>query len=441
MTEVRGFANVDVRATGNEVNRRFPLFDSLRAVAALCVLVTHAAFVSGAIFTAPYRFLLVHLNVGVTIFFVISGFLLYRPYVAARRAGQRPVGLSRYALRRFFRIFPAYWLALAVLGIYPGLYGAFTGNWWVYHGLLQIYPIYKIGPDCVTKVQGCGLVQTWSLAIEVSFYVALPLFAFLMGQMTARRSRRTWLGWETFVLVGFSVLSMFVNLGSLAHPRFQWLHSSIFANFSWFAIGMGLAVASVALSDREERSRLIRLVVRWPSVTWVSAAGLFVFLGLWLPLTANPMDFTTTQRVAEHLLFGLIAALLLLPAIFGDGTRGVVRRGLANPLLSWLGRISYGIFLWHLVITFKLAEVGVLSLPGNRFLNLTVATLVVSAAVAAISYYAVETPLIRMTHRRGKSHAHERASVEASAGDKVPGTSLNAAEPTGARSADALSGL
>src|SRR4051794_28133520 len=95
--------------------RRFPLFDSLRALAAILVLSTHAAGPAHAAdpgaFVRPFA---VRLGAGVAVFFVISGFLLYRPFVHARVAGEKRPGFGSYALGRFLRIYPAYWVALTV---------------------------------------------------------------------------------------------------------------------------------------------------------------------------------------------------------------------------------------------------------------------------------------------------------------------------------------
>ena len=104
-----------------------------------------------------YRGFFAHLDIGVTMFFVISGFLLYRPMVASRILGVPATRTRDYARRRFLRIVPAYWLALTVLGIFPGLYGVFSGNWWVYYGLLQNYPIYTKDTGCATHLIGCGI--------------------------------------------------------------------------------------------------------------------------------------------------------------------------------------------------------------------------------------------------------------------------------------------
>ena len=102
-------------------NPRFPLFDSLRGLAALAIVLTHVGLGSGANYNAAYGALLARLDIGVTLFFVLSGFLLYRPFVAARIEDRPALRLRDYARRRVLRIVPAYWLALTVLAIWPGL--------------------------------------------------------------------------------------------------------------------------------------------------------------------------------------------------------------------------------------------------------------------------------------------------------------------------------
>ena len=104
---------------------RFPLVDALRAIAALLIVGYHVAFVSGGLGpdgTGPW---LSGLNVGVPLFFVISGFLLYRPWVAARLAATAPPSTRVYALRRALRILPAYWVALVLIVLLLGREGVF----------------------------------------------------------------------------------------------------------------------------------------------------------------------------------------------------------------------------------------------------------------------------------------------------------------------------
>ncbi len=105
---------------------RFPLIDGMRAIAVLCVVLVHTTV--GARDLPAVGPLLAHMNIGVTIFFLISGFLLYRPFIAHRGGGAAAPPVVQYAKRRFLRIYPAYWLVLTVLVIVPGLTGVGNGD-------------------------------------------------------------------------------------------------------------------------------------------------------------------------------------------------------------------------------------------------------------------------------------------------------------------------
>jgi peptidoglycan/LPS O-acetylase OafA/YrhL len=120
---------------------RFPLFDGLRAIAAVSVLVYHAAFFASAsrldLTVTQYT---AHLDVGVTVFFLISGFLLYRPFVRARLNHEAMPGVAAYGWRRLLRIGPAYWVALTLVALWLPLPYVFHGSGVpIYYGFGQIY--------------------------------------------------------------------------------------------------------------------------------------------------------------------------------------------------------------------------------------------------------------------------------------------------------------
>jgi len=165
----------------------FPCFDGLRAIAAITVVLHHASFPTAKMINgrlAPY---FTHLDIGVAVFFLISGFLLYRPFVAAALAGHSAPSVRRFFRRRLLRIFPAYWLALVCVIAFFGLQMPVGGarSYLEYFTLLQVYdPARATG----------GLAQAWTLSIELSFYAFLPLYAWAMrglsiGRPTERRVR------------------------------------------------------------------------------------------------------------------------------------------------------------------------------------------------------------------------------------------------------------
>ena len=134
-----------------------------------------------------------------------------------------------------------------------------------------------------------------------------------------------------------------------------------------------------------------------PGLCWLGAGATFVAATVLLDLPDGLYpDFTLAQRLLQHLLFGVIAMLLLVPAIFGDREEGVPRRILSWPALAWVGTISYGVFLYNLAVADELKDRGVDEwVPDGRLLWLALATLALTVALAALSYYVVERPLLR----------------------------------------------
>jgi peptidoglycan/LPS O-acetylase OafA/YrhL len=368
-------------------HRRFPLFDGLRAIAVLSVVVLHAALLSGAIDpSAPGR-LLARLNVGVTIFFLISGFLLYRPFIAHRTGGAAPPHVPAYAKRRLLRILPAYWLVVTILLIVPGIGGVPNSSVLAEYGLVHTLPIHG-GPGCVEE---CGLAQTWSLAVEMTFYAALPLYVLGAALVARGRSPRSWMRAQLLLLAALAAVTLVVRYAVFDDVN-GWVSGSVVGYLYWFALGMALAVVSVGLEGRERESRVVSLIVTRPVVPWAVALAGYVTLSLLLPVILR----TTADHVAATLGFGLVAAMLLLPAVFGDGAGGAPRRVLANPVVAWLGLVSYGIFLWHYVFAQQLGRLG----AEGGFLDVLVGTLALSIACAAASYYLIERPILRLKYKR-----------------------------------------
>jgi peptidoglycan/LPS O-acetylase OafA/YrhL len=388
-------------------NPRFALFDSLRALAALAILAFHVASITGWLSTRVAGDVLAVLGPrSLTLFFVISGFLLYRPYVAARAKGKPLPNIRRYGRRRVLRIVPAYWVALTVLAIFPGIVGVFTEHWWRYYFFLQLY-----WRDTV----GGGIPVAWSLCVEVTFYLALPFWAMGMRRL---HSKRGWLwdelgGLALVALVGvvFQTLSARQNL-----PQ-AW-GSSLLGQGIWLALGMTLAVASVAVEKSGRETRLVRLVVERSELCWIGAAASLAGLAALLHPhgLAGIIEAVSTQQSMVKILGGIalsssFCALLVLPAVFGEAAGGIPRRILAAAPIAWLGMVSYGIYLYHLAV----AEfIGLPSDPGHFSTSglglagkihhattpiLFILTLAVASVLAALSYYFVELPFLRRKER------------------------------------------
>jgi peptidoglycan/LPS O-acetylase OafA/YrhL len=382
---------------------RFPLIDGMRAIAVLTVLTVHSAVFGGALGSSLGSRLLAHLNVGVAIFFLISGFLLYRPFIAHRSGGAEAPAVLDYARRRFLRIYPAYWLILTVLIVVPGLTGVIGGQWAQMYALLHSLPL-GAGPDCVESIFTCGIAQTWSLVVELIFYALLPLYAVVAAWLTRGLGPGRWMRAELLLLGALAATSVGLHLIAPEQSMSEWAVRTPAWFGLWFALGMGMAVVSVRFAFEERRPRALAWLAARPELAWLAALGVYLVLALSLPGT--PFLLARGEQLAVYVAFGLISALLLFPAVFGEGAAGAPGRFLAHPVVAWLGLVSYGIFLWQYVAALELGGPG----AGLPFGLVLLGTLAIAVACAAFSYYVVERPLLRLKNRPLFSRARARAA-------------------------------
>jgi peptidoglycan/LPS O-acetylase OafA/YrhL len=400
----------------NERAFRFPLFDSLRAIAALAVLGAHAAVFAGLETSAGTTLgrYAAHLDVGVAVFFVISGCLLYRPFVAARLDGTPAPATGPYAWRRFLRIVPAYWVALTLITLLVGSSGDVFG--WPsivhYYGVAQAYSLESFAG---------GLTQAWSLTVEVAFYAFLPLWAAALRLVLGRRGFRAE-AVALALLFAAGVLYKLVVLGSgnSAHVVITPALVALPAYFDQFALGMMLAVLSVWVEKRRRLPAPLGWIDRLPSLSWLVAIAAFWVVSTQIGLNGGFLEpFTATNYIERHLLYAVVAVALIAPAVVGDQARGVTRQLLAFRPLLWLGLVSYGIFLYHQV--FVGAFLSTHKAPFG-FVVYTLAVCAATIACAALSYYLVERPLLRFkepqrTRGTGGISSRTRARAVASSSE------------------------
>ncbi len=314
---------------------RVAALTGLRAVAALLVVGTHTAFATG-ILTQGYLGLMgARLEVGVPIFFVLSGFLLFRPWVRAAARGSRSPNLGRYARHRIRRVMPGYLVTvLATFAVYTTFTpGPNPGQTWL--GLLRYLTLTQIYTDnYLVNYLHPGLSQMWSLAVEVSFYAALPAVAYVLLTVLCRGR------WQPEVLLaGLFGLTAISPLWLIAVHTTDWLPTAagmwLPAQLSWFTGGMALAVLHI-LGARCRARVAIPL-----------AAGLFLLVSTEAGGHVLGAD-EWWQPLAKSVLYAAIATLVVAPLTLGD--RGRYSRLLSSGPLVWLGEISYEIFLLHVVV-------------------------------------------------------------------------------------------
>ena len=399
---------------------RFPGVDGVRALAAGSIVLYHSwqlTDLPAAINTPLTYHVFRQLALGVTLFFTLSGFLLYRPFAASILRGTEPPRARRYLRNRALRIVPAYWVILLVVGVVLGV------------GILRTGPfdlgVGRLGGELLARnallVQGysrstilTGIGPAWSLAVEVVFYLALPLLALvglrIAGRNAPRSRRRVASVVPPLLLLvaGLTgkVISAYWVRGTVLGLDTAWLgdwHTVLYRSFlgqaDLFTFGMLLAVVHIEVEDGFVRMR------RW-LMPLIGAAA--VLLG------GTVVALTESGRLARYpydtltaLVMGLLLALVVLPG--GTARQPWHVRLLETRPFVATGLVSYSLFLWHVPVLHWLREHDVVG--GGFVLNLAVAW-AVCGVLAALTYRFVELPALRRKRDMKPAPDSGEAAVE-----------------------------
>jgi len=359
-----------------------PAVEGMRACAAMGVVVTHVAFQTGHSSGAAGR-LFGRFDLAVAVFFAVSGFLLWRGHAAAARgSGSRP-RTGHYLRSRAVRIMPAYVVAVVViLTLLPDADHASLTVWLANLTLTQIYvPLTLTG----------GLTQMWSLSVEVSFYLALPILALL--------ARRLPVGARVPAIAALAALSWAwgwvpVHSGSGINPL-NWPP----AFFSWFAAGMLLAEwahSGIGLPVRLAQKKGGRVVM--------AVVAVLAYLVAASPL-AGPEGLVpgTAPQFAVKVAAGSVVAFALVAPLVLDRV-DTPHRVLGSTGMVTLGRWSYGLFVWHLAALAMVFPVLGTFPFTDRMPSVLVLTLIFGWAIASVSYGLVESPCRQALRRWEKRH-------------------------------------
>ena len=351
---------------------------------------------------------------GVAIFFVLSGYLLARPFWRALDAGAAMPSPAVFFLRRAARILPAFWLALAVTAILEAtlfavpidrlfltrlLAGALlVGDWhWA-----TLFPV-----DMDTPL--------WSIGFEATCYLLLPAAFAVIFAAGARRPLRARLLWVAVILLAVAIHWLIRNYIPMDPSGIGWQYGLIGGAKTWvprfnpaaffviFAVGALAAGIEVRIAGRRS----------W----WFDLAAVVGFL---LAVVGVPL-FSSTDQITALLdlpygfpLFPLGIAVFLAAA---PSTR-LVRRLTDNRVIAFLASISFGVYLWHFLVLQIIQRLWLpgfaSSYSGSEWLAGVATMAVVTLAISTASFFWLERPVIRWA-RRLEAPAIARVGAAASA--------------------------
>lgn len=353
--------------------------DGLRILSALGVLVYHVLgeFVGGnpsaGVILPPVAF----------VFFLISGYVIFRPFAVADLTGRPLPALRPYYTSRLLRVMP---LWLLVVGVHLVVFGTDplrgTADWVLTLTLLQV-----VDPEIRYAIIG----PAWALSTEWVFYLLAPLWArgvVLLRRSTARRTDPA--RWQLSSLLPVAAFCVVV-------PAARPFLATVF--------GVALAIVHV------EHTRSGRFGSLVPVLRSTDLGALITAVG-WFLLLVYPYRQGLSVQWASNdplllLLWMTVATAWFCPVVFGS-SRGPITSRLAHPLMVRLATLTFGLYLWHdLFIRIVARELG----TDTHLLGAMYLVSIGSVLAAVITFVGLEEPLIRVRHRWGNSRTPLLSSI------------------------------
>lgn len=378
----------------------FVVGDPLRGISALAVAVAHVVGVAviswvldlppGASYSHQFYgavgdWVGAQGTAGVSVFFVLSGYLLSRPFVRAAVLGDRRPGLGRFARNRVLRIAPAYWAVLTVLVFAVVLTGLDDAS------ARQMAHLYLFDGGTATRPLPLWMGHVWTLDIEMRFYLGLGVAGTVLVLGLGRGAPGPRAAVVALAAVALAVWSFtssthgFDKIGTLA-------------NVGRFSIGILLAVAEVSAP----RLRATR-------ATAIAAGALFAagVVALTLVSVGNE-DLDQPLGKWAFLLLTLAAGAVVAGPLLWQWAGGAPWRALDNRVLHWAGTRSYSIYLAHVPVYAALMTAFPDEGYKRRTLLLAGTGLPLALVASELLHRYVERPFLR---RKAPSQAAPGARV------------------------------
>lgn len=373
--------------TGLSMN--LPGLEGLRGVACLMVFAVHfgqIAKVEGNAGPFELARLLENGNAGVALFFALSGFLLSRSYWQALSMGSLQPSTGNFLLRRMARVVPAYFLCLTGLIVVNRLW---QEDSWPQDALLHYFFIFNYFDANIFSINP----PFWTVAVELQFYLLLPLIFFVFGRMQ--------IGWAAafvttlacFAYAAHAVIAATLTgdlvRGAQLSPVVTY---SVLAHLPHFLFGV-ITAWWVNRSQSPSWSPAEPVVPLKEAAMWLAFLFLFVVLG-------TPLDGLFQVPYGRYNFPYVPFLLCIVIALTPQTATGWIL--LQNSPLRPIGRVSYGVYLYHLPIQHWVARIMEIyaQSPHENWLMFGSISLTVTLAAATLSYLFLEKPILRLVHRQ-----------------------------------------
>jgi peptidoglycan/LPS O-acetylase OafA/YrhL len=367
------------------------VLDGIRAIACLSVVMFHInlittrdlplwvpqsapSLISGLAFSG---------DTGVTLFFVLSGFLLFLPYARVILFNEAAWPSTwQFYIRRILRILPVYYLSLIIMVF------LFRPEYLQADHLRQWFFFLTMFMDSSAATYKAINGPFWTLAVEWQYYLLLPWIALAIGWVVKRNFLKNRFLTLTFCLgimvlwgIGTRALGLYVTnhphaniilphtimlhiLPFIYGPPIAGLHGKFLEDF---AVGMFICSLYVMTRQFPKEHRFHDIMEKISPWLFITAISLFVTMAMWKLNTSQPHvwggifdGLTSTYYIVEEFCFALSYGLFITSIIFGYAW---LRRPFEWKPLRWIGILSYSIYMWHLILLQKLTSKVIPHLP------------------------------------------------------------------------------
>jgi peptidoglycan/LPS O-acetylase OafA/YrhL len=435
---MEGASPAGAHAKSPSSGTRLPGIEGVRALAAVSIVLVHTWSTSmpgGVVLGLGSHVadVLSTLSVGLTLFFTLSGFLLYRQLAAPIARGRSRLPISAYLHNRLLRIAPGYLVILILTALVLGAVAVRGPSAHLGIGRLTdplafaqtALLIQQYHPSTIM----IGIGPAWSLAVEVVFYLVLPVLALVAARLARRavddRGRMLALLIPPLLLLliglsGKAAAAFLLPAPPLAGYDANWhsvIERSFWAQADLFSFGMIVAVLHIELSDGR-----LTLPSSWRPFAVILA--LLVFTPCAWTLHRGEHSYLL-QNTGEALAIALALAAVVLPDRSRTRPSRVVRV-LESRAFVAAGLVSYSLFLWHYPVIWWLRNHG-LTLGGgwgDLLINVAI-VMAVAGALSTLTYRYVELPaLARKRSTRVSAEEAVTARPAAAAGPAAAGPAL-----------------
>lgn len=348
--------------------------------------------------------ILMNLDLGLYLFFALSGYLICRPWLTSAVGPDSGRDWKAYGTQRLLRIVPPLWVLASF--IFLAHAGASAAGWteirtatWAEALAVFLFVVPQVGRG-FTAMMG----HAWTLSLELSFYLAVPMLGFAVGPLIRRaESVRRRIAVLLVIVVAIALCSVMAR--ALTPETVAWRRNLVTLGFA-FCPGVALALAEVSLGSSARRN-----LARWSRLPF--AVGAVAFALLRAGILGERHDFVPwvswTAAVAAAASAGCALGFVWASQWADDRIR-VPAWPRARTILRSIGRWSYSFYIVHQALILLVADVLGVSTPWVSFVVLLTVGFPVTTAVAALAYRFIERPSIAWARRSSTVRLRGRLS-------------------------------